>query len=93
MTCAAYPPRDDGGRALVPRADVLRVGLPSGAANRVARAVGVPGGRHLEGTPDGVTECVTDESRFDRAGERDATPRAPRLPLWQAVQVISAWSD
>jgi 3-deoxy-7-phosphoheptulonate synthase len=64
-----------------------------GFVRAVESAGGVPGGLHLEATPDDVTECVTDTSGFPRVGERYTTFCDPRLTLWQAVSVISAWSD
>jgi 3-deoxy-7-phosphoheptulonate synthase len=54
---------------------------------------GVPAGVHLETTPDDVTECVTDDAGFDGVGDRYTTSCDPRLTLWQAVSVISAWGD
>lgn len=51
----------------------------------------VAGGLHLEITPDDVTECVTDESGFDRVGDRYQSCCDPRLTRWQAVSVVSAW--
>jgi 3-deoxy-7-phosphoheptulonate synthase len=52
---------------------------------------GVAGGLHLETTPDDVSECVTDESGFDQVPERYTSVCDPRLTLWQAISVISAW--
>ncbi|MFC4010189.1 3-deoxy-7-phosphoheptulonate synthase [Nonomuraea purpurea] len=57
----------------------------------VESASGVAGGLHLETTPDDVTECATDESDFAQVGERYTSFCDPRLTLWQAVSVISAW--
>jgi 3-deoxy-7-phosphoheptulonate synthase len=57
----------------------------------VEAAGGVAGGLHLETTPDDVTECVIDESGFGQVGERYRSCCDPRLTLWQAVAVISAW--
>ncbi|MGI5159900.1 3-deoxy-7-phosphoheptulonate synthase [Microbispora sp. CA-102843] len=57
----------------------------------VESADGVPGGLHLEITPDDVTECVADESGFAQVGDRYTSFCDPRLTLWQAVSVISAW--
>ncbi|GAA0824042.1 3-deoxy-7-phosphoheptulonate synthase [Streptosporangium amethystogenes subsp. fukuiense] len=59
----------------------------------VEAAGAVAGGLHLETTPDDVTECVTDEADFGRVGERYTSFCDPRLTLWQAVSVISAWGD
>ncbi|TDC98385.1 3-deoxy-7-phosphoheptulonate synthase [Actinomadura sp. 7K507] len=56
-------------------------------------AGGVAGGLHLETTPDDVTECVIDESGFAQVGARYRTFCDPRLTLWQAVAVISAWGN
>jgi 3-deoxy-7-phosphoheptulonate synthase len=55
----------------------------------VAAGGGVAGGLHLETTPDEVAECVTDGA----PGERFTSLCDPRLNPWQAVSVISAWSD
>ncbi|MEU6409358.1 3-deoxy-7-phosphoheptulonate synthase [Microbispora sp. NPDC046933] len=57
----------------------------------VESADGVPGGLHLETTPDDVTECVADEDGFGQVGDRYTSFCDPRLTLWQAVSVISAW--
>lgn len=59
----------------------------------VEAAGGVAGGLHLETTPDDVTECVIDETGFGEVGDRYTTFCDPRLTLWQAVAVISAWGD
>jgi 3-deoxy-7-phosphoheptulonate synthase len=56
-------------------------------------AGGVAGGLHLETTPDDVTECVIDDTCFGQLGDRYKTFCDPRLTLWQAVAVISAWGD
>jgi len=57
----------------------------------VETAGGIAGGLHLETTPDDVTECVIDESDFGQVGDRYRSFCDPRLTLWQAVAVISAW--
>jgi 3-deoxy-7-phosphoheptulonate synthase len=57
----------------------------------VAAGGGVAGGLHLETTPDDVSECVTDEAGFDQVPERYTSACDPRLTLWQAISVISAW--
>lgn len=59
----------------------------------VQAAGGVAGGLHLETTPDDVTECVVDETGFGQVGDRYRTFCDPRLTLWQAVAVISAWGS
>jgi 3-deoxy-7-phosphoheptulonate synthase len=59
----------------------------------VGAAGGVAGGLHLEATPDDVTECVIDEAGLSRVGDRYKSFCDPRLTLWQAVAVISAWGD
>lgn len=53
---------------------------------------GVPGGLHLETTPDEVTECSPNESCTERVGDRYTTLCDPRLNPAQAVAVVSAWS-
>lgn len=57
----------------------------------VEAAGGVAGGLHLETTPDDVTECIVDESGLGQVGDRYRSLCDPRLTLWQAVAVISAW--
>ena len=57
----------------------------------VETAGGVAGGLHLETTPDDVTECAIDEAGFGQVGDRYLSFCDPRLTLWQAVAVISAW--
>ena len=59
----------------------------------VTAAGGVPGGLHLETTPDDVTECVADEASLTRLGDRYTSLCDPRLTLDQAVAVVSAWAD
>lgn len=58
----------------------------------VRSAGGVPGGLHLETTPDDVTECATTQADLDRVGERYTSLCDPRLTPWQAVSVISSWT-
>lgn len=57
----------------------------------VLAAGGVPGGLHLESTPDEVTECVRDESCLDDAGTKYTSFCDPRLNPAQAVSVVTAW--
>ena len=59
----------------------------------VAAGGGVAGGLHLETTPDEVTECAADGTALGGVGDRYASLCDPRLNPWQAVSVISAWSD
>ncbi|MDQ0757380.1 3-deoxy-7-phosphoheptulonate synthase [Streptomyces canus] len=58
----------------------------------VQGAGGVPGGLHLETTPDDVTECATTWSDLDSVGERYTSLCDPRLTPWQAVSVITSWA-
>ncbi|WP_338483576.1 3-deoxy-7-phosphoheptulonate synthase [Streptomyces sp. SCSIO 75703] len=53
---------------------------------------GVPGGLHLETTPDDVLECVADASELELAGRRSTTLCDPRLTLAQALSLVSAWA-
>ncbi len=57
----------------------------------VRTAGGIPGGVHLETTPDAVTECVDARLGTDRIGENYTTLCDPRLNPRQAVSVVSAW--
>lgn len=57
----------------------------------VATAGGVPGGLHLETTPDDVSECVTDESGIDRVGTLYTSFCDPRLNPAQALASVGAW--
>ncbi len=59
----------------------------------VSSAGGVPGGLHLETTPDDVTECVADEAGLEELGDRYTSLCDPRLTLDQAIEVVSAWAD
>ncbi|MEV0618264.1 3-deoxy-7-phosphoheptulonate synthase [Nonomuraea sp. NPDC050404] len=59
----------------------------------VRAAGGVPGGVHLETTPDDVTECVDAGNGADRTGQRYTTLCDPRLNPRQAVSVVSAWNQ
>ncbi|POX52028.1 phospho-2-dehydro-3-deoxyheptonate aldolase [Streptomyces sp. Ru71] len=58
----------------------------------VRGAGGVPGGLHLETTPDDVTECATTKDDLDTVGERYTSFCDPRLTPWQAMSVISSWT-
>jgi 3-deoxy-7-phosphoheptulonate synthase len=58
----------------------------------VAQAGGVPGGLHLEITPDDTTECVLDETHLARVSDRYASFCDPRLNPHQACEVISSWA-
>ncbi|GAA2346936.1 phenazine biosynthesis protein PhzC [Streptomyces kunmingensis] len=58
----------------------------------VREAGGVPGGVHLETTPDDVTECASTEAGLATVGERYTSFCDPRLTPWQAVSVASAWA-
>ncbi|MFB9367078.1 3-deoxy-7-phosphoheptulonate synthase [Kitasatospora albolonga] len=51
----------------------------------------VPGGLHLETTPDDVTECARDERQLDRIGEKYTSFCDPRLNPEQALEVAAAW--
>ncbi|WP_405832321.1 MULTISPECIES: 3-deoxy-7-phosphoheptulonate synthase [unclassified Streptomyces] len=57
----------------------------------VRAAGGIPGGIHLETTPDAVTECADAPNGIDRIGEKYTTLCDPRLNPRQAVAVVSAW--
>ncbi|WP_406453054.1 3-deoxy-7-phosphoheptulonate synthase [Streptomyces sp. NBC_00876] len=57
----------------------------------VRSAGGVPGGLHLETTPDEVTECVADRSRLDQVGVKYTSLCDPRLNPRQAVAVAAEW--
>lgn len=57
----------------------------------VRAAGGVPGGIHLETTPDDVTECVDAQCGTDSIGENYTSLCDPRLNPRQAVSVVSAW--
>ncbi|TLS43781.1 3-deoxy-7-phosphoheptulonate synthase [Streptomyces montanus] len=59
----------------------------------VENAGGVAGGLHLETTPDDVTECVVNDSELDHVGDRYTSFCDPRLTVWQAATVTSAWGD
>lgn len=58
----------------------------------VRGAGGVPGGLHLETTPDDVTECATKEADLSSVGERYTSFCDPRLTPGQAVSVVSSWT-
>ncbi|MFE6721770.1 3-deoxy-7-phosphoheptulonate synthase [Streptomyces albidoflavus] len=72
------------------------VGTVSREVSRFVTAVrgagGVPGGLHLETTPDHVTECVGAEADLDRVGERYTSHCDPRLNPCQARTVVAAWT-
>ncbi|MEU1409777.1 3-deoxy-7-phosphoheptulonate synthase [Streptomyces sp. NPDC005728] len=77
----------------------LKTRLVTTVAREVARFVqavrgagGIPGGLHLETTPDDVTECATTEADLDYVGERYTSHCDPRLNAWQAVSVVSSWT-
>jgi isochorismate hydrolase len=57
----------------------------------VVSADGVPGGLHLETTPDNATECASDAAALDHVGERYTSLCDPRLNPSQALAVVSAW--
>ncbi|NJC70698.1 3-deoxy-7-phosphoheptulonate synthase [Planosporangium thailandense] len=57
----------------------------------VTAAGGVPGGLHLETTPDLVTECVEDPSVADVVGARYTSLCDPRLNPVQALRVARVW--
>ncbi|ELP67811.1 3-deoxy-7-phosphoheptulonate synthase [Streptomyces turgidiscabies] len=57
----------------------------------VRSAGGIPGGLHLETTPDSVTECVADRTQLDSVGDKYTSFCDPRLNPRQAVEVASAW--
>ncbi len=52
---------------------------------------GIPGGLHLETTPDDVTECVADTDLMHSVGVKYTSFCDPRLNPGQAVEVASAW--
>ncbi|MFF3503179.1 3-deoxy-7-phosphoheptulonate synthase [Streptomyces sp. NPDC003247] len=54
-------------------------------------AGGIPGGLHLETTPDQVTECVADPMFLDSVGDKYTSFCDPRLNPRQAVEVASVW--
>ncbi|MGW7081783.1 3-deoxy-7-phosphoheptulonate synthase [Streptomyces sp. NPDC054866] len=58
----------------------------------VRGAGGVPGGLHLETTPDDITECATTQADLDSVGERYTSHCDPRLNGWQAKTVVSSWT-
>ncbi|UPT22065.1 3-deoxy-7-phosphoheptulonate synthase [Thermobifida alba] len=57
----------------------------------VRSAGGVPGGLHLEATPQDVTECVPDRFHVDRVPAKYTSLCDPRLNPDQAVAVAAAW--
>lgn len=52
---------------------------------------GVPGGLHLETTPDEVTECIRNESHMGEVGDKYTSFCDPRLNPAQAISVVTAW--
>ncbi|MCF6524115.1 3-deoxy-7-phosphoheptulonate synthase [Streptomyces sp. JJ36] len=54
-------------------------------------AGGVPGGLHLETTPDDVSECAADEDALSRVGDKYTSFCDPRLNPRQALTVAGAW--
>jgi 3-deoxy-7-phosphoheptulonate synthase len=52
---------------------------------------GVPGGLHLETTPDPVTECAPNEHQMDGLAEKYMSFCDPRLNPQQAITVAGAW--
>jgi 3-deoxy-7-phosphoheptulonate synthase len=54
---------------------------------------GVPGGLHLETTPNNVSECVADESAAHEVPYNYKTFCDPRLTAEQALLVASAWQS
>jgi 3-deoxy-7-phosphoheptulonate synthase len=59
----------------------------------VASAGGVAGGVHLETTPEDVTECVADAGALGTVGARYTSLCDPRLTPWQAMSVVSMWTN
>lgn len=57
----------------------------------VRQGGGIPGGLHLETTPDDVTECVPNESHLSEVGNKYTSFCDPRLNPSQAISVVSAW--
>lgn len=57
----------------------------------VRESGGIPGGLHLETTPNDVTECVPNESANDQVAHKYTTLCDPRLNPRQAFLVASAW--
>lgn len=60
------------------------------AALRAAGAI--PGGLHLETTPDAVAECVTDESELTHCDGPYTTLCDPRLNVRQAIAATESWN-
>lgn len=59
--------------------------------NAVDSGNGVPGGLHLETTPEDVTECVDDEHHLDQPWTTYTSFCDPRLNPRQALTVAAAW--
>ncbi|KQV15440.1 MULTISPECIES: 3-deoxy-7-phosphoheptulonate synthase [unclassified Kitasatospora] len=51
----------------------------------------VPGGLHLEATPDHVTECAPNEHGLAQVGDKYTSFCDPRLNPEQALEVAAAW--
>jgi 3-deoxy-7-phosphoheptulonate synthase len=58
----------------------------------VLRGGGVPGGLHLEATPDPVTECVMHDNDLHLVDGHYTTLCDPRLNPRQALAVTLAWT-
>ncbi|MDA2806197.1 3-deoxy-7-phosphoheptulonate synthase [Nocardiopsis suaedae] len=54
---------------------------------------GVPGGLHLETTPDEVTECADGADRMDTVSTKYTSLCDPRLNPRQALRVVDAWKS
>jgi 3-deoxy-7-phosphoheptulonate synthase len=52
---------------------------------------GIPGGLHLETTPDEVTECVSSECHLAEVGTKYTSFCDPRLNPSQAIHAVTAW--
>ncbi|MCP2338093.1 3-deoxy-7-phosphoheptulonate synthase [Actinomadura rupiterrae] len=63
----------------------------AGFHDAVRRAGGVPGGLHLEITPDDVTECIDDSTGTVALESRYGSLCDPRLSPGQAESVVRAW--
>ncbi|WP_419999736.1 3-deoxy-7-phosphoheptulonate synthase [Streptomyces boninensis] len=57
----------------------------------VRDAGGIPGGLHLETTPDDVAECAATETELASVGERYTSFCDPRLTPTQAMSVVASW--
>ncbi len=54
---------------------------------------GVPGGLHLETTPDEVTECADGADRMAEVSTKYTSLCDPRLNPGQALRVVDAWKS